>query len=313
MPKVNSSQNSNTSGGSYFFESYFGSTGPNDSMFIKYGTGFMSNYKKYSFLVPKDGQIKNLIAFPTDKSVEIGSTVTISVFINGKPTALNLSFTNADGFIQKINTTTVISVKQGDLIGFQYKANGSVAPGTWFQSSVELAINSNKNEFTHYVGELYGGGIVVSVWKDTSGEHGLITSLKDLSSGVEWSNLSTDTIGISARSPIDGASNTNTIINQVGHTSSAAQLCNSYSMGGFKDWYLPSIIELKTCESAFYIVNMILGSNDGFKHGSYYWSSTESNLGSSSVYYANVVHFGVPGGYSSPKNFNCRVRAVRRF
>jgi hypothetical protein len=72
---------------------------------------------------------------------------------------------------------------------------GFVAMGTTQLLSVPYALHANtatsttgnSGGFTHYVGELFGGGIVVSVWKDTQGvEHGLIASLTDLSSAIPW-------------------------------------------------------------------------------------------------------------------------------
>ncbi|MEI6580474.1 MAG: hypothetical protein WCN92_13560, partial [Eubacteriales bacterium] len=40
----------------------------------------------------------------------------------------------------------------------------------------------NNGGFTHYIGELYGGGIIVYLWKQAGVEKGLIASLTDLSS-----------------------------------------------------------------------------------------------------------------------------------
>jgi len=75
----------------------------------------------------------------------------------------------------------------------------------------------NNGGFTHYIGELYGGGIVVSVWKVAGVEHGLIASLTDLSSGTAWSNVTSTAIGTTAQSPFDGQTNTTAIIAQTGH------------------------------------------------------------------------------------------------
>jgi hypothetical protein len=171
LPKNNIISNSASSNGSFYFHSVGSLSKANDSVIVKYSAGYnpvSDHFKSYSFLIPKDGIIKNLIATPTQNSVASGSNLTVNILLNGKPTSLNVSFTNADGFIHKINTTNSISVKQGDFIAILYKSKGSVSPGTFFQAIVELAPNAPKNEFAHYIGELYGGGIVVSVWKDTA-------------------------------------------------------------------------------------------------------------------------------------------------
>jgi hypothetical protein len=57
------------------------------------------------------------------------------------------------------------------------------------------------SSFTHYVGELYGGGIVISVWKVSGIEHGLIASLADLSTRIIWTTAGSV---VFALSPIDG-------------------------------------------------------------------------------------------------------------
>jgi hypothetical protein len=123
--------------------------------------------------------------------------------------------------------------------------------------------------FVHYIGELYGGGIVVSVWKENGVEKGLVASLKDLAIGIQWSNVISTSVGGGAQSPIDGATNTDDIIAQAGHIYSAAKLCKDYVSGGYSDWYLPAAWELNQCYNVALIVNSVLGSADGFYFGYY--------------------------------------------
>ncbi len=160
---------------------------------------------------------------------------------------------------------------------------------------------------THYIGELYGGGIVVAVWKEAGIEKGLIASLVDISSGTTWSNVTGTLIGITAQSPIDGQANTNAIIAQSGHTASAAKLCDDYTAGAFSDWYLPAMWELNLCCNAAYIVNAILGASNGFQFGTYY-ASTEQDLSS-----ARYVTFRDCFQSNCAKASTYRVRAVRKF
>jgi hypothetical protein len=164
---------------------------------------------------------------------------------------------------------------------------------------------------THYIGELYQGGIVVAAWKQAGIEHGLITSLSDIMVAdafisAPWSNVTSNLIGATAQSPRDGQANTTAIIGQPGHNSSAALLCDEYTSGGYSDWYLPALWELNLCYNAATIVNEVLGDINGFQNT--YWCSTESdNL---TAYYQNFYN-----GYLLPnsKDVHCRVRAVRRF
>ena len=158
----------------------------------------------------------------------------------------------------------------------------------------------NTGGFTHYIGELYGGGIVVSVWKTNGVEHGLIASLTDIGTSV-WSNID-DLIGTSAQSTSDGQSNTLAIISQVGHTVSGAKLCNDYSVGGFYDWYLPATFELLEIKNSAFKIYSTLGVNSEVKAGEYL-CSTESNYG---YYYGSCE-------CDKGKSWGGNVRAVRKF
>ena len=170
------------------------------------------------------------------------------------------------------------------------------------------------NAFIHYIGQLYQGGIVVSVWKDSTGaEHGLITSLTNLVGGsivgdsVPWSNVTSTLIGVTAQSPSNGSANTSAIIGQAGQTSSAALLCRNYNAGGYSDWYLPSAGELVVCYNALAIVNKIIGDTNGFMFQANYWSSTEHDA--SNAYDNNFLGTTTWGG----KAGRGYVRAVRAF
>ena len=160
---------------------------------------------------------------------------------------------------------------------------------------------------THIIGDLYQGGIIVSVWKVDGVEHGLIASLTDISSKSVWSNVATTLTGTNALSPVDGQGCTSAIISQPEHSTSAALLCDLYISGDFSDWYLPAAWELNQCYNAALVVNKILGATNGFQFDSY-WSSTEFN--DNSALYQNFLYGNT--------NFNIkgskfRVRAIRAF
>lgn len=194
--------------------------------------------------------------------------------------------------------------------------SGFVAMGTTQLLSVPYALYANSagsttgntGGFTHYVGELFGGGIIVSVWKTAGIEHGLIASLTDLSLGIQWTTpaFQNTLIGPTAQSASDGLANTNAIVGQAGAgTTYAAGLCKAYNAGGFTDWYLPAAYELNQCYNSAIITNESLGDTNGFKFPTYYWSSTEDTTG-----YAHGQSFGPYGRNKLSSN---AVRAVRRF
>lgn len=193
--------------------------------------------------------------------------------------------------------------------------------GTRELLSVPYALHAAVADKTsgHYVGEFFGGGMVFFVWDN--GKHGLIVCLEDLANnGEEWG--SSNFIMTGATNFFNGRSNTTKIVNEFGSGNYAAKLCDDYTGGGFTDWYLPSITELKEIDNAMLSIQRIL-STDGnsntepFNLGygsSRYWSSTErlSNNGGAWAYdFANSgVGFGV---LSQNKITDINVRAIREF
>jgi len=195
-------------------------------------------------------------------------------------------------------------------------------------------------------GDSVGGGTVICVFKpdtdtknldncvtdkDASGNKGLIVANEDQVNydsnpwhGVAWSSETKKSVG--AYSKDDGQKNTAAIINALPNdnsTNNAAWLCGQYNGGGYKDWFLPSLYQLKkmyTYAKENYLIGKdCSGSKSGgiqcFRGGSdnhkAYWSSTESLS-----LYAWACKFG--------KNYNqfkyskdcpnlLAVRAVRAF
>jgi len=165
--------------------------------------------------------------------------------------------------------------------------------------------------FTHYIGEEYGGGVIFHLWKDNAGvEHGLIVALTDQSTSQAWSNVTSAEIGTSAQSSWDGLSNSNSIVGQAGHTSSAAKLCLDLVSGGQSDWYLPSIQELNMLWNNYYTVSRALSQISGATQlsKSVYWSSSES-----SNIYAWTFYFSYGDSNLYSKYNTNYVRAVRAF
>jgi hypothetical protein len=174
--------------------------------------------------------------------------------------------------------------------------------------------------FMRYIGEQYGGGVIFHLWKDAQGvERGLVVDLVDLDTAAAWSNITGDLIGSSAQSLWDGLSNCNAIVNQAGHTNSAAAICLNSTNGGLSDWYLPTADEIEILYNNMLAINATLRSIFGATElireeaGGYsasYHSSTEFDLISSWYYSFGIDEIGL--SYGGKDNFN-RVRAVRSF
>ena len=166
-------------------------------------------------------------------------------------------------------------------------------------------INHSVAEPVHYTGEFFGGGIVF--WVDNTGQNGLIGSLVDVGTSVQWSPAFTAT---GALSTWNGLSNS-TIIAGI---SPAAQLCNNYinsegyGTGVYSDWYLPSQDELRLLYDIRYILNKNIEGMPGANvigNSMDYWSSTE-DINDYRIAFCCFYLFSYKNDFKS-------VRAVRAF
>ena len=160
----------------------------------------------------------------------------------------------------------------------------------------------------HYIGERYGGGIVFYVYDN--GQHGLIASTADQSTGTNWYFLANGfypLTGSTGDGLNAGAMNTAMIVasqmddSQIANP--AAKLCADYSVTvngiTYGDWYLPSKYEL----NLLVLQHAIVG---GFNNNSTYWSSTEFDGGNAWIQDINTIQINIFKGSSSP-----RLRAIR--
>ena len=156
---------------------------------------------------------------------------------------------------------------------------------------------TNNKDYDHYIGELFGGGVVVAVWRESNVEKCLVAAVKDVASVLSfttggpsittsysnnylypWSNV--NTVRSSATHSTYGATNSALIVGQVGIDntmdptiningdsvsgfSAAAKWTDVYvntdiGYGVFNDWYLPSILELSALASNMMIINKVL-------------------------------------------------------
>lgn len=188
----------------------------------------------------------------------------------------------------------------------------SVPYALYAKSAGTVSGGGSGGNFTHYIGEQFGGGVIFHLWKDAQGaEHGLIVDKTDLSTSQVWSNRDTSLIGASAQSSWDGLSNSNAIVGQAGHTSSAAALCLNSTNSGQSDWYLPSIDELSLLWQNRFNVNKSLSTIGGATALSFsasYWSSSEYD-----AYYAWDFDFINGSAFYNNKVTTLFVRAVRAF
>jgi hypothetical protein len=164
---------------------------------------------------------------------------------------------------------------------------------------------------TYAIGDTGPSGVGIVFYVTDGGLHGLEVAPVDQSTSQVWikggSTQKTEN-GNTSTAIGTGLANSNAIIDQTGHTGSAAQVCRSYNGGGLTDWYLPSKDELAAIWAN--LVNDGTGVNSGV--GGFaddlYWSSSEYDS-----LLAWYQYFGSGSQGSDYKNYNTRVRAVRAF
>lgn len=155
---------------------------------------------------------------------------------------------------------------------------------------------NNNGGYTHYLGELYLGGVIFELHKEADGlEHGLVISTTQ-GSGV-WQTINSTT---GADRSEDGAYNTNLITNSPIQT-----FVTSLGTG----WYLPSKDEMRLIINNVYLINKVLRAN-GFnliEYQYYHWTSTEANID-------NAIRWDSAGLFSPNfKNAPSRFLGIKKF
>jgi hypothetical protein len=168
---------------------------------------------------------------------------------------------------------------------------------------------------TYAIGDTGPSGVGIVFYITDGGLHGLevAPSLWDGGSvdpKSVWSNVDGSVVGTDTAIGT-GLANSDAIIAQLGHTTSAAKLCRDYTGGGKTDWFLPSkdeLIELWTQRATIggFVVD-------------FYWSSSEASDPSDPsidpAIYAWLISF-YPDGTAYPKISKADsyyVRPVRAF
>ena len=159
------------------------------------------------------------------------------------------------------------------------------------------------------------GGIVAYILQsgdvgyDANVQHGLIAAPTDQVLSAEWGCYGTSISGADGTDIGTGEQNTADILAGCSETHIAAYLCDTLTLGGYSDWFLPSKDELNKLYENIGQGNVLgLGNVGGFAYFEY-WSSTEGDsdlawaqyfLGGFQNYYGKHYYYGI-------------VRAVRAF
>lgn len=168
----------------------------------------------------------------------------------------------------KINNN--LTIKDGQEKADHVFVSDEKGIGGWRNSTDYITDKPN----SHYIGELFGGGIVVSVWIENGIERCLVAALENISTitttiggdifvyGFPWSSIQNLSSGATYQS--FGASNSYVIASQ--SSTSSGKRCLDYlnpemGTGVWDDWYLPSIYELNQFVNNSAIFNKVLDSH----------------------------------------------------
>ncbi|MCP4440085.1 MAG: DUF1566 domain-containing protein [Aureispira sp.] len=222
-----------------------------------------------------------------------------------------------------VGGTNYIIAGTAELLSVPYalyaKSSGS-GGGTTLTAGDGIEITNNEvNEKKYKIGDFAQGGVIF--WVDETGEHGLVVTKTDQSTGVRWHAGTAGSTQAKGDGTFAGEMNTAIIIaahvaiGDDGNTY-AARICNELlvieNSIGYGDWYLPSIFELGLIYSSLSTVNAAITSNQGTAINTTvsYWSSTEGDAGG-----ANGFAFGNgSSGFGPNKGLTTNyVRAIRAF
>ena len=155
------------------------------------------------------------------------------------------------------------------------------------------------------IGDNGGGGVVAYILQSgdpgyISGEtHGLIAAPSDQSISSSWGCIGI-IIGGTSTSLGSGQANTTAIVNGCLNQSIAANICNTFVLNNYTDWYLPSKDEL----NILYLNQIAIG---GFA-ADFYWSSSED---SNVTAWGQHFNSGAQNGFGKSNLYH--VRAIRSF
>ncbi|MFT5999259.1 MAG: hypothetical protein ACI81P_001716 [Neolewinella sp.] len=177
------------------------------------------------------------------------------------------------------------------------------------------------------IGEAHAGGIIFYLaepGQDLNGDGkpdlGLVAAPEDQSDGIKWSLRNTNipnmvkVVGPLPLSDIDlragrGTINTATIMQDYNASEGlAAKLCDDLVLGGYSDWFLPSIGELYLMRSNIGAGAQGANKNIGNFNGIYWSSSEEASYGAWRIRFSNGEQWSNNKMVSKNK-----VRAVRVF
>ena len=274
------------------------------------GTGYGNIYSFSTGLLPTitSDSISSVstssLTYTADVTVDGGCTVTyrgVCWAIHSSPTISD--YTDTVGSGTGTFTATITTLAPSITYHLRSYATNSIGTVYGTEQVITMGIPSGL-----YVGESYAGGIIF--YLDSTHLHGMVCAPTDQSS-ADWGCPS---VSVSGTSDAFGTGQTNTadIVAACSDLYSAAYECDTLTLGGYSDWFLPSLDELQMMNTNLNIIG--LGSFTTY----YYWSSTQTYYSWCPSCYssdADLYYFSSTSGFYTDayKSNWYYVRAVRRF
>jgi len=147
-------------------------------------------------------------------------------------------------------------------------------------------------------GDIYAGGYVFY----KNGNSGLVTATVDQGSAA-WGCSGTDLTGAAGLNVGTGYQNTVDILAGCVEEGIAAYICDTLTLNGYNDWFLPSLNELNSNQALY-----TNGTIPNFSNTAY-WTSSEVTATTAKAY----SFAGATMTYNGTKTTSLRVRAIRSF